>query len=230
MNVFRGVTPEDVVSQTIGEGITAGGYQAGVGGLPLGAAPAPMGPAERLEAIGENLFSGDTLSALAQPASYVPIALGEGQRGVMEAQEQFEEDMRKFAQDEEERKRRLYEMNPEQIPFGSPFYGSAKEGGIVGMANGQQVPSFEEILKGQADVDFTPAIYPEVTQPVTPAQQIVMQNLETGEIQPTGQFIPASDYRPGIDPEFNYFPFSNRPASVLPAIVTGKQVALLLDK
>ena len=221
MNVFRGVTPEDVVSQTIGEGITKGGYQAGVGGLPLGAAPAPMGPAERLGAIGENLFSGDTLSALAQPASYVPIALGEGQRGVMEAQEQFEEDMRKFAQDEEERKRRLYEMNPEQIPFGSPFYGSAKEGGIVGMANGQQVPSFEEILKGQADVDFTPAIYPEVTQPVTPAQQIVMQNLETGETQPTGQFIPASDYRPGIDPEFNYFPFSNRPASVLPGGFDG---------
>tara|TARA_R100000231_G_scaffold5691_3_gene8709 strand:- start:12419 stop:14686 length:2268 start_codon:yes stop_codon:yes gene_type:complete len=180
-----------------------------------------VGAGDRLGMIGKNLFSGDTLSALAQPASYVPIALGEGSRGVMEAQEQFEEDMRKFAQEEEERKRRLYEMNPEQIPFGSPFYGSAKEGGIVGMANGQQVPSFEEILKGQADVDFTPAIYPEVTQPVTPAQQIVMQNLETGEIQPTGQFIPASNYRPGIDPEFNYFPFSNRPASVLPGGFDG---------
>ena len=216
---FTGNVTEDAVARTLGENIAG---QAGVGGLPLGATGgSSVGPMDRLGMIGENLFSQDTLSALAQPASYVPIALGEGQRAVMEAQEQFEEDMRKFAQDEEERKRRLYEMNPEQIPFGSPFYGSAKEGGIVGMANGQQVPSFEEILKGQADVDFTPAIYPEVTQPVTPAQQIVMQNLETGEIQPTGQFIPASNYRPGIDPEFNYFPFSNRPASVLPGGFDG---------
>ena len=216
MNVFRGVTPEDVVSQTIGEGITKGGYQAGVGGLPLGAAPAPMGPAERLGAIGENLFSGDTLSALAQPSAYVPIALGEGQRGVMEAQEQFEEDMRKFEQDEEERKRRLFAMSPEQIPFGSPYYGGAAEGGIVGLANGGQAPSFEEVLMGAVDEQFIPLTNQPPAQPIIPAQEVMVENQMTGEMVGTGQFIPPSDYRPGIDPEFNYFPYSNRPASVIP--------------
>jgi hypothetical protein len=89
---FTGNVTEDAVARTLGENIAG---QAGVGGLPLGATGgSSVGPMDRLGMIGENLFSGDTLSALAQPASYVPIALGEGQRGVMEAQEQFEEDMR----------------------------------------------------------------------------------------------------------------------------------------
>ena len=44
----------------------------------------------------------------------------------------------------------------------------------------------------------------------------MQENVITGEMQGTGQFAPPSSYRPGIDAEFNYFPFSNRPASVIP--------------
>jgi len=208
---FTGTVTEDAVARTLGENIAG---QAGVGGLPLGATGgSSVGPMDRLGMIGENLFSEDTLSALAQPASYVPIALGEGQRGVMEAQEQFEEDMRKFEQDQAERKRRLYAMNPEQIPFGSPYYSGVAEGGIVGLANGGEAPSFEEVLTGAVDEQFIPVTTQPPVQPVTPAQEVMVENQITGEMQGTGQFIPPSDYRPGIDPEFNYFPYSNKPAS-----------------
>ena len=208
---FTGTVTGDAVARTLGENIAG---QAGVGGLPLGATGgSSVGPMDRLGMIGENLFSGDTLSALAQPASYVPIALGEGQRGVMEAQEQFEEDMRKFEQDQAERKRRLYAMNPEQIPFGSPYYSGVAEGGIVGLANGGEAPSFEEVLTGAVDEQFIPVTTQPPVQPVTPAQEVMVENQITGEMQGTGQFIPPSDYRPGIDPEFNYFPYSNKPAS-----------------
>tara|TARA_R100001591_G_scaffold34562_1_gene46132 strand:- start:504 stop:2771 length:2268 start_codon:yes stop_codon:yes gene_type:complete len=225
---------------------------------------------ERVGMIGENLFSGDTLSTLAQPASYVPIAVGEGQRGVMEAQEQFEEDMRKFEQDEEERKRRLYAMNPEQIPFSSPYYGA--EGGVVAMQEGgeifdneifgnpdvapvfptaptmgnpvtlpNQMPyapagvtmpmpianpnpmpmlptdtSFESAISGEQDFAYTPVPQFRPSSDIAPrGREVLRENMNTGEFERTGQFRPPSSYRPGIDAEFNYFPYSNRPASFI---------------
>ena len=234
---FTGNVTEDAVARTLGENIAG---QAGVGGLPLGATGgSSIGPMDRLGMIGENLFSEDTLSALAQPASYVPIALGEGQRGVMEAQEQFEEDMRKFEQDQAERKRRLYAMNPEQIPFGSPFYGAA-EGGVMPFQEGgtatipvgglprpvipeetvtrmpvQPMPnasSFESAMQGELDYMYmTPPTAPSRSAPA--GEEIMRENVITGEMQGTGQFAPPSSYRPGIDAEFNYFPYSNKPSS-----------------
>ena len=40
-------------------------------------------------------------------------------------------------------------------------------------------------------------------------------NPNTGMPVPSGQFKPSANYRPGIDPEFNYLPGGNRPASSL---------------
>lgn len=237
---FTGNVTEDAVAQTLGENIAG---QAGVGGLPLGATGgSSVGPMDRLGMIGENLFSQDTLSALSQPSSYLPIAIGEGQRGAIEAQEQFEEDMRQFEQDQEDRKRRLYAMNPEQIPFGSPFYGAA-EGGVMPFQKGglatipvgglprpvfpeetvtrmpvQPMPnasSFESAMQGELDYMYmTPPTAPSRSAPA--GEEIMQENVITREMQGTGQFAPPSSYRPGIDAEFNYFPFSNRPASVIP--------------
>jgi|8_EtaG_2_1085327.scaffolds.fasta_scaffold00478_3 hypothetical protein len=259
MAAFRSGLPAEGVKEAIASGLTTpADVLANTQGM--------SGAGNRLSAIGENLFSGDTLSALAQPASYVPIAIGEGQRGVMEAQEQFEEDMRKFEQDAEERKRRLYAMNPEQIPFGSPYYG--KEGGVVAMQEGgeifgnpnvapvfptaptqgnpitlpNQMPyapagvtmpmpivnpnpmpmlptdtSFESAISGAQDFAYTPPPQFRPSSDIAPrGREVARENMITGEYERTGQFKPPSYYRPGIDAEFNYFPYSNRPASFIP--------------
>jgi hypothetical protein len=62
------------------------------------------GAGDRFRAMNKNLLSGSTLDALAQPSAYLPIAMGEGQRGVMDAQEQFERDMAQFESDSEKKK------------------------------------------------------------------------------------------------------------------------------
>ena len=264
MAAFRSGLPAEGVKEAIASGLTTpADVLANTQGM--------SGAGNRLSAIGENLFSGDTLSALAQPASYVPIAVGEGQRGVMEAQEQFESEMRKFEQDEEERKKRLYAMNPEQIPFSSPYYGA--EGGVVAMQEGgeifdneifgnpnvapvfptaptmgnpvtlpNQMPyappgvtmpmpianpnpmpmlptdtSFESAISGEQDFAYTPVPQFRPSSSIAPrGTEVLRENMNTGEYERTGQFRPPSFYRPGIDAEFNYFPYSNRPASSLP--------------
>jgi len=238
MAAFRSGLPVEGVQEAIASGLTTpADVLANTQGI--------SGAGNRLSAIGENLFSGDTLSALAQPASYIPIAIGEGSRGVMEAQEQFEEDMRKFAEEQEERKKRIYAENPEQIPFSSPYYGAA-QGGVIPFEEGglaslpvtllptpviheeRIVPppppppptvdtsSFESAMQGDLDFMYTPP-------PIAPSRdvgkgvEIQVENPITGEMQGTGQFRPLSSYRPGIDAEFNYFPYSNRPASFIPS-------------
>ena len=189
---------------------------------------------ERLGQIGQNIFSGETLQQLSKPTSYLPIALGEGQRGVIQAQEEFQEDMRRLREDEEERIRKLYENNPEQIPFGSPFFGMYG-GGLTALSQGgdleealrmppaptrnipmpQPAPvldnSFESALAGNLDFLYMEPPMNRL-EPFIPASEVMAQNV-SGEMQGTGQFIPPSNYQPGIDPEFNYFPFSNRPAT-----------------
>ena len=99
------------------------------------------GAGDRFGAMNKNLLSGSTLDALAQPSAYLPIAMGEGQRGVMEAQEQFERDMAQFELDKVKRRDQLYADNPEQIPFSSPYYGAS--GGILTLANGGDIPTLE---------------------------------------------------------------------------------------
>ena len=59
---------------------------------------------------------GNVGTALAQPASYIPLGIGMGGTGILESQEMFEADMLRRAEEDEERKRQNYLDNPEQIP------------------------------------------------------------------------------------------------------------------
>ena len=192
------------------------------------------GVGDRFSAMNKNLLSGDTLTALAQPSAYLPIAMGEGQRGVMEAGEQFERDMAQFELDKVKRRDQLYADNPEQIPFSSPYYGAS--GGILTLAEGRQVPvmpsvptdprqpipqpmpqvnnSFESAMAGAQDYMYMPPPEPTIRPFEDPkGTEVMIKNQLTDEMQGTGQFKPPSSYRPGIDAEFNYFPSSNRPAT-----------------
>jgi hypothetical protein len=162
--------------------------------------------------------------------------MGEGQRGVMETQEQFERDMAQFELDKKRKRDQLYADNPEQIPFSSPFYGAS--GGIVSLAEGksirdalktpvmpdaptqspQPIPqvdnSFEAAMAGAQDYMYMPPPESTISRFEDPkGTEVMVENQLTGEMEGTGQFKPPSSYRPGIDAEFNYFPLSNRPAT-----------------
>ena len=75
---------------------------------------------------GTNLLTG-----LSQPSSYLPIAGGMGTTGVMMSQEAFEEQLKQMGIDKEERKRRIREMYPENIPVASGGPLSFQDGGIT---------------------------------------------------------------------------------------------------
>ena len=90
---------------------------------------ANMTAGERLGAVGSNLFSKDTLGALSQTGSYLPIAVGGGQLGAMEAQEQFDRDMKEWREGKTKRQQELYAKYPEQISPRSPYY--TKQGGQI---------------------------------------------------------------------------------------------------
>jgi len=71
------------------------------------------------------------LTSLSQPSSYLPIAGGMGTTGVIMSQEAFEEQLKQMGIDAEERKRRIREMYPENIPVASGGALSFQEGGIT---------------------------------------------------------------------------------------------------
>ena len=106
---------------------------------------ANMTAGERLGAVGSNLFSKDTLGALSQTGSYLPIAVGGGQLGAMEAQEQFDRDMKEWREGKTKRQQELYAKYPEQISPRSPYY--TKQGGQIphyaegGDVAGEGIPS-----------------------------------------------------------------------------------------
>jgi hypothetical protein len=219
---FRSGLPTEGVQEAIASGLTTPADVIANSGM--------SGAGNRFAAINKNLFSGDTLTALSQPSAYLPIAMGEGQRGVMEAQEQFERDMAQFELDKKRKRDQLYADNPEQIPFSSPFYGAS--GGIVSLAEGREVPvmptvptiprqpipqvdnSFEAAMAGAQDYMYMPPPESTISRFEDPkGTEVMVENQLTGEMEGTGQFKPPSSYRPGIDAEFNYFPLSNRPAT-----------------
>jgi hypothetical protein len=76
-------------------------------------------------------------------------------------------------------------------------------------------------MSGGLDAYYTPPV--QLSGPVTaesvpvidPMTGAPMIDPNTGMPVPSGQFKPSANYRPGIDPEFNYLPGGNRPASFL---------------
>ena len=72
-----------------------------------------------------------SLAGAAMTPSGMAAGTAAGTAGVIASQEEFERQMAQLAEDEEERKRRMYEMYPEQIPM--------KEGGKTGYNIGRMV-------------------------------------------------------------------------------------------
>ena len=180
--------------------------------------------------------------------------MGEGTRGAIQAQEDFEKAMRDYELGKIKRQEELMAMYPEQIPMSSPYY-YGKEGGVIGMQKGGEVldeersvsllpgkgrirplqpprdrlprniplpptGSFEAAMSGGLDAYYTPPkqlsgpVTAEAVPVIDPMTGMPMLDAE-GNPVPSGQFKPSANYRPGIDPEFNYLPGGNRPASSL---------------
>jgi hypothetical protein len=70
-----------------------------------------------------------SLAGAAMSPSGMAAGTAAGTAGVIASQEEFERQMAQLTEDEEERKRRMYEMYPEQIP-------GMKEGGRIGFYHG----------------------------------------------------------------------------------------------
>jgi hypothetical protein len=205
--------------------------------------------------------AGNLASSLSKPSSFLPIALGEGTRGTIQAQEDFEQAMKDYELGKIREQEELYAMYPEQIPMSSPYY-YGKEGGVIGMQKGGEVldeersvsllpgkarirppredrdelrfpppinrlppppppvGSFEAAMSGGLDAYYTPPkqlsgpVTAEAVPVIDPMTGMPMLDAE-GNPVPSGQFKPSANYRPGIDPEFNYLPAGNRPASSL---------------
>jgi hypothetical protein len=92
-----------------------------------------------------NTFSGgfdsgaQALATGMMSPSGVAAGVGAGTQGVIASQEQFEREMAQLTEDEEERKRRMYEMYPEQIPIASGGSTSFVNGGRTGYRRGRNV-------------------------------------------------------------------------------------------
>ena len=82
-----------------------------------------VGDGQTLAQGGSNLMAG-----LMKPSAYIPMGVGMGTTGIMESQEEYERMLAQMGLDEEERKRKMYERYPEQIPMA--------EGGRTGYRRG----------------------------------------------------------------------------------------------
>ena len=266
----------DVAADTFGQGATGGmgaltgtevvgsaaadtfgqGATGGFGALSGPVTPTVGSTADAVAKGGLDAFA----SQLAKPSSYIPIALGEGTTGTIQAQEDFEKAMREYELGQQKRQEEIMAMYPEQIPMSSPYFYS-KEGGVVNMEEGRKIPdeersvsflpgkgrlkkdnkapinrlmkerqeekelpplsSFEAAMSGGLDAYYTPPkqlsgpITAESVPLIDPTTGAPMIDPNTGMPIPSGQFKPSANYRPGIDPEFNYLPGGNRPASFL---------------
>ena len=130
---------------------------------------------------------GALASGFAQPSAYIPAGIGMGTTAVMESQEEFERQMAQLAEDDAERKRRMYEMYPEQIPM--------KEGGKTGYRYGRNT---RDGFGNNKDINID---YGNIGGFITPPRRIPT---------PIG-----SGFMPGFMPEFNYFSGINPSATAL---------------
>ena len=80
-----------------------------------------------------------SLGQAAMTPSGLVAGVSAGTQGVIASQEQFEREMAQLQLDEEERKRKMYENYPEQIPIASGGSTSFADGGKTGYRRGQNV-------------------------------------------------------------------------------------------
>ena len=130
-------------------------------------------------------------TGFATPQAFVPITVGAGGTSIMESEEQFEEDLRRMAFENEERRRKMFEDNPENIPI------PIATGGTTKLAIGKQVKKAVNQLKdAQEDAQ---AAYERATTGNIRVQQRqgipIEQNFMAG-------FMPERGYFRGLNPSF----------------------------
>jgi len=123
-----------------------------------------------------------TLADAAMTPSGIVAGVSAGTQGVMASQEQFEREMAQLQLDEEERKRKMYENYPEQIPIASGGSTSFADGGKTGYRRGQNV-----YYDPRQTNDFNPSSDGSLQFMARRARPI------------------PSGFMPGFSPEFRYF-------------------------
>ena len=133
-----------------------------------------------------------SLGSAAMTPSGMAAATTAGTGAVIQSQEEFEREMAQLAEDEEERKKRMYEMYPEQIPVAS--------GGKIGFQRGRN--TYDPRYDPRESIDFNPNLGNNLTgQYQLPARRIARP-------------IPRG-FMPGFQPEFSYFESINPTATGL---------------
>tara|TARA_R100001594_G_scaffold24374_1_gene47865 strand:+ start:75 stop:2915 length:2841 start_codon:yes stop_codon:yes gene_type:complete len=198
----QGITPgvdaaTSAATDTFGQGAT-GGFGTLTGGASQSLTPAITDSSTILES-GKALFNQPggfdagmkSLAGAAMTPSGLVAGTAAGTGAVIQSQEEFERQMAQLALDEEERKKRMYEMYPEQIPVAS--------GGKIGFQRGRNTNIFYD---PREDMDF----------------DFDMGNNLTGQYQlparRTARPIPRG-FMPGFQPEFSYFESINPTATSL---------------
>ena len=125
-------------------------------------------------------------TGFASPQAFVPISVGAGGTSIMESQEQFEEDLRRMAFENEERRRKMFEDNPENIPI------PIATGGVMKLAKG----TTSQMRDAQEDAQ---SAYERATTGNIRVQQ--RQGIPIEENFMAG-FMPERGYFRGLNPSF----------------------------
>jgi hypothetical protein len=125
-------------------------------------------------------------TGFASPQAFVPISVGAGGTSIMESEEQFEEDLRRMAFENEERRRKMFEDNPENIPI------PIATGGVMKLAKG----TTSQMRDAQEDAQ---AAYERATTGNIRVQQ--RQGIPIEENFMAG-FMPERGYFRGLNPSF----------------------------
>lgn len=140
-----------------------------------------------------------SLAGAAMTPSGMAAGTAAGTLGVIQSQEEFERQMAQLTEDDAERKRRMYEMYPEQIPIASGGSTSFADGGRTGYRYGKNTREGLYEDKNYVE-DFTEFNNPFNTY-TTPSRRTPT---------PIG-----SGFMPGFMPEYNYFSNINPSATSL---------------
>ena len=167
-----------------------------------------MSPTERLGSMGENLFSTNTIDAVAD--NYLPIALGGGSLAAQNAQDQYLEDMARYRADKEKRKKEMWAKYPEVIHSRNPYlnYFSAEGGQIPSYQDGGE--TYPTGPEGQYRPPnwYMPGIDSEFNyfpNRVIPSSAISAMDAAAGKTQETiAPTDPIRRYQPMTLPDYDY--------------------------
>ena len=151
----------------------------------------PVPASEGVKAASSFDLGAKALADAAMSPSGIAAATTAGTGAVMQSQEEFERMLAQMGIDEEERKKRMYEMYPEQIPVAS--------GGKIGFQRGRNTNIYYDPIE---DINYNPNLGNNLTG------QYQLPALRTARAIPRG-------FMPGFQPEFSYFESINPTATSL---------------